>query len=328
MADIPLSVLALPVIEVGHQLSEKMSGMLAVARRADELAYHRIWYPEHHSAPGTADFPPAVMIAHVAAVTSGIRVGAGGVLAPFHVPLSVAEQFGALALLHPGRIDLGVGRGPGTFDKAAMRTLRRGADMPAAEEYATDVAEVLRLVADRPEIPQPWMLASSTEGAGLAAEAGIPLAFAYHIRPDNAAEAIERYRSAFRPSRWAQTPQVVLSVTTVCADTDAEAERLILPFHITMAAIRAFGAGPAPLLTLDAAAERVASPEEEPLLAGLLANSAVGAPDTVVRRLRELARTLEADELMLSTPVHDANHHMRSLELIAREWKARAADEE
>ncbi|MFB9833007.1 MsnO8 family LLM class oxidoreductase [Actinoallomurus acaciae] len=319
-------MLALPVIEAGRSLSEKMSDMTAIAAAADDLGYHRIWYPEHHSAPGMADFPPAVMIAHAAAVTSRIRVGSGGVLAPFHVPLSVAEQFGALTLLHPRRIDIGIGRGPGTFDKAAIRALRRERDMPTREEYAADVAEVLRLMADRPEAPEPWMLASSVEGAGLAAELGLPLSFAHHIRPDSAAEAIERYRTAFRPSLWAEASRVMVSVTTVCADTDAQAERLLLPFHLTMAAIGAFGAGPAPLPTPAAAAEHMVSPKEEPFLHALRAHSAVGAPETVIGRLEKVARVLDADELILSTPVDDANHHMHSLELVARGWKTCSAD--
>ncbi|GHA71025.1 MULTISPECIES: MsnO8 family LLM class oxidoreductase [Streptomyces] len=189
-----------------------------------------MWYAEHHGSIAQIDFPPAVVIAHVASATQAVRVGFGGGLAVNHSPLSLAEQFGALASFHPGRIDLGVGRGPGTFDPVAARALRRGEDPATDEEYQDDVASILQYVADRPEIPEPWLLASSPAGATLAARLGLPLAFAYHIRPEGIAEALRRYRDIFQPSRWCDAPHVMLSVQTICADTEAAAA--VLARHI------------------------------------------------------------------------------------------------
>lgn len=164
---------------------------MQVAERAEELGFQRVWYAEHHSSPMLMDFPPAVVIAHVAAVTSSIRVGSGGVMAPNHAPLSVAEQFAALAAIHPGRVDLGIGRGPGTMDQLAARALRWGAPAATQEEYAQSVREILSLAGSRDEVPEPWLLSSSAAGAALAAELGLPMAFGSHLRPGNTAEAVD-----------------------------------------------------------------------------------------------------------------------------------------
>lgn len=312
---IPLSILEVAVAEKGTSAADTVTGLVKVARRAEELGFHRLWYPEHHSSPMLTDFPPAVVIAHVAAVTSTIRVGSGGVLAPNHPPLSLAEQFGALAAFRPGRIDLGIGRGPGTMDEAAARALRWGTPPPTDEEYGESVSALLGLVAERQDVPEPWLLSSSASGAMLAAELGLPMAFAYHLRPQNAAEAIERYRDAFKPSRWSETPRVLMSVETVCAETEAEAARLSRPIDIVRIDIQS-GQGERPLLTPEAAAERVFTAQEQEMLEDSRVR-AQGTPEQVKRQLVEAGARFGADELMVFTPIHDATSRIGSLERVA-----------
>ncbi|MEU9412043.1 LLM class flavin-dependent oxidoreductase [Streptomyces sp. NPDC048281] len=315
MIDLPLSILEVTAFEAGTSAAETIRGSVRLAQRADQLGFQRIWYAEHHGSPFLADFPPAVVIAHMAAVTSSIRVGSGGVLAPNHVPLSLAEQFAALAAFHPGRIDLGIGRGPGTLDEQTARALRRGAPTANDEEYGEAVAQVLGLVGEREEVPEPWLLCSSVAGTTLAAELGLPLAFAYHIRPQNAFEALERYRDRFKPSRWSDTPRVMLSVTAVCAETEAEAAHLSRPFDI--ARLSLLNGRGEPQLPLEEAARRVFTSEEQAILESHRLGRAQGTPEQVARALAETGGRFGADELMLVTPVHDATSRIRSFELIA-----------
>jgi luciferase family oxidoreductase group 1 len=314
--ELPLSILEVAAIEAGTPAAEAVSGSVWVAQRAEELGFHRIWYAEHHSSPLLLDFPPAVVMAHIATVTSTIRVGSGGVLAPNHAPLSLAEQFAALAAFHPGRIDLGIGRGPGTMDEQAARALRWGAPPASDEEYGERVAAVLSLVGKRQEVPEPWLLSSSAAGATLAAELGLPVAFAYHLRPENAAEAVERYRDGFKPSRWSETPRVLLSVETVCAETEAEATRLSCPADIVSIGMLS-GRGEQPLVSPEAAAERAFTPQEQEMLEKSSRARAQGTPERVARYLAEIGSRFSADELMLFTPVYDATSRIRSLEHVA-----------
>lgn len=316
MIDTPLSVLDLPMIEAGRSASDIMSGLTDVARRVDELGYRRVWYPEHHATAGIAEFPPGIVSAQAAAVSSRIRVGSGGVLAPNHVPLTVAEQFGALAALHPGRIDLGIGRGPGTLSKDAIRALRRGADPATDEQYADDVAEILRLLDERGADLEPWLLSSSPAGAGLAARLGLPIAFAYHLRPQNAAESLETYRRDFRPSRWSDAPRVLLSVLVVCGDTEAEAERLARPFDV-MYSIALSEGREIPMPAPQDAATHVFTAKQQEAIAGYRAGHLLGGPSTVTSGLTELAARFAADELMLTTPIFDAKDRIRCFELVA-----------
>ncbi|HJP75428.1 MAG TPA: LLM class flavin-dependent oxidoreductase [Pseudonocardiaceae bacterium] len=318
MNDIPLSVLDLPMTQAGRPTSEILSGMADVARRVEELGYRRVWYAEHHATTVMADFPPPIVIAHIAAVTSTIRVGSGGVMAPNHAPLSVAEQFGALAALHPGRVDLGVGRGPGTRDESAIRALRRGADQATEAEYAVDVADLLHRVGERADAPEPWLLASSTTGAKLAAQHGLPVAFAHHIRPANTAEAAEAYRAHFRPSRWSAAPRIMVSLMAFCANTDAEADRLARPYEVFSSGI-AVGEERAMPSPDEAAAYEFTQPELD-AIAGRKAGQVRGTPTAVARRLAELAAEFGADELMLATPVYDPAERIASFELVSKSW--------
>ncbi|GGX29117.1 FMN-linked alkanal monooxygenase [Streptomyces noursei] len=314
------------MVQSGTRAVDTLRDTTAFAQGLDRLDYHRIWYAEHHHSPAIGAFPPVVLIAHAAASTSTIRLGSGGVLAPNHAPLTLAEQFGTLAALHPDRIDLGVGRGPGTFDDATARALRRGAGPTTDAEYHDDVAAILSFLVDEVALgplPEPWLLASSTAGAALAAELGLPIAVAHHIRPQNTQAVLERYRADFTPSRWCAQPRVLLCVETVCAETEEEAAWHIGPMSVVKAGLLK-GMSEIPFPTPEEAAAHPFTKEERQALAGFRARQAIGTPEGVVGRLAQLAGETGADELMLTTPVHHLRHRLRSYELIRQHCEATA----
>ncbi|MEV6951079.1 MsnO8 family LLM class oxidoreductase [Streptomyces sp. NPDC051183] len=318
MIDVPLSALEVAMVQTGSRALDTLRDTAAFAQGMEHLGYHRIWYAEHHHSPAIGAFPPVVLTAHAAASTSAIRLGPGGVLAPNHAPITVAEQFGTLAALHEDRIDLGIGRGPGTFDEATARALRRGAGPATDAEYRDDIAAILSFLVDEVALgplPEPWLLASSTAGAALAAELGLPVAVAHHIRPDNTLAALERYRSAFTPSRWCERPRVLLCVETVCAETEEEAARRVGPMDVVKAGLLK-GLSQAPFPTPEEAATHPFTAEERQALAAFRAQQAVGTPKSVVHRLAQLVDETGADELMLTTPVYDLHDRIHSYELI------------
>lgn len=319
MGSVPISALEILIAQRhdGLGVRDVLKGAVSVAQRLEETGYRRVWYPEHHRSPYAGDFPPGILVAHVAENTRKIRVGSGGVLAPNHLAMSLAEQFGTLASLHPGRVDMGIGRGPGTLDQATALALRHGAGPATDDEYRADVKAVLDHVSDRPDTPEPWLLSSSAEGAALAAELGLPMAFAHHIRPENAAHAVERYRSGFKPSAWREHPRVMLCVQTVCAETDEAAEKLARPAWIWKSVVQTRGVDQ-PLLDPEVAADHVFSAAEEKVLEKFRPNMAEGSPERVRTSLLELADTYRADELMLTTPVHDPKARARSFALVAQ----------
>ncbi|MEU3727494.1 LLM class flavin-dependent oxidoreductase [Streptomyces sp. NPDC031705] len=320
MIDIPLSALEVAMVQTGTRAVDTLRDTAAFAQELERLGYHRIWYAEHHHSPAIGAFPPVVLTAHAAASTSGIRLGSGGVLAPNHAPLTLAEQWGTLAALHEDRIDLGIGRGPGTFDEAIARALRRGAGPTTDAEYRGDVAAVLAYLVDEVALgplPEPWLLASSTEGAALAAELGLPVALAHHIRPENTRAALERYRAAFTPSRWCERPRVLLCVETVCAETEEEAQWRGGPMNVVKAGLLK-GVSDMSFPTPAQAAAHPFTEQERQALAGFRAQQAVGTPETVVRRLARLAAETGADELMLTTPVYDLRDRVHSYELVKK----------
>lgn len=308
------------MVQTGRRAVETLRDTAAFAQGLERLGYHRVWYAEHHHSPAIGAFPPVVLIAHAAASTSAIRLGSGGVLAPHHAPLMLAEQFGTLAGLHGGRIDLGIGRGPGTFDEATARALRRGAGPTTDAEYHGDVAAILSFLVDEvalDPLPEPWLLSSSTAGAALAARLGLPIALAHHIRPDNTLAAVERYRADFTPSRWCERPRVLVCVEAVCAETEEEAAWRAGPMDVVKAGLLK-GLSEIPFPTPTDAAVHPFTAEERRALAGFRAQQAVGTPETVVRRLAQLAGETGADELMLTTPVYDLDDRIRSYELIKK----------
>ncbi|MFD5422029.1 MsnO8 family LLM class oxidoreductase [Streptomyces sp. NPDC127069] len=324
MVDIPLSALEVAMVQTGTRALDTLRDTAEFAQELERLGYRRIWYAEHHHSPAIGAFPPVVLGTHAAASTSAIRLGSGGVLAPNHAPITLAEQFGTLAALHPDRIDLGIGRGPGTFDEATARALRRGAGPTTDAEYRDDVAAILSFLVEEVALgplPQPWLLASSPAGAGLAAELGLPVAVAHHIRPENTRAVLERYRAEFTPSRWSGQPRVLLCVEVVAAETEEEARRLIRPMDVVKAGLLK-GISDIPFPTPDEAAAHPFTEPERAALAGFRAQQAVGTPEAVVARLRELAGETGADELMLTTPVHGLRERVRSYELIKKHYEA------
>ncbi|GAA2365716.1 LLM class flavin-dependent oxidoreductase [Streptomyces cuspidosporus] len=327
MIETPLSALEVAMVQTGTRAVDTLRDTAAFARRLDALGYLRLWYAEHHHSPAIGAFPPVVLTAHAAASTSAIRLGSGGVLAPNHAPIMLAEQFGTLAALHPDRIDLGIGRGPGTFDESTARALRRGAGPTTDDEYREDVAATLRFLVDEVALgplPEPWLLASSTAGAALAAELGLPIAFAHHIRPDNTLAALDHYRARFSPSPWCASPRVLVCVETVCAETEEEAVRLAGPMDVVKAGLLK-GQSDIPFPSPEEAAAHPFTADERRALTAFRAQQAHGTPDTVVRRLAEVAETTGADELMLSTPVYALAARLRSYELVTQHATAPSA---
>ncbi|MFL0026005.1 MsnO8 family LLM class oxidoreductase [Streptomyces sp. NBUL23] len=324
-ATIPLSALDLVIAESNRTAAELLEATGRTVFRLDEIGYRRVWFAEHHGTELSASVVPAVLMAHFAALTQRIRLGSGGVLAPNHAPLAVAEQFATLATLHPGRIDMGIGRGPGTFDQSIVRALRRGGEPATGAEYAEDVAEILRYLSGEGGVQllagwqpdaggaRPWLLASSPASAELAAGLGLPIALAHHIRPDQSVATAERYRELFTPSRWADRPYVMAAVETVVADTDEEAARLARPTDVARAKLSS-----AALLSPEEAASYEIPDEVRGTVEAIGAAQARGSVETVRRRLTEIVQQTGADELMIYASVYDPDARIRCYELAAK----------
>ena len=324
---IPLSVLDLAPVCEGGDVATALGNSLDLARHVEALGYRRFWLAEHHNMPGIASAATAVLIAHVAAGTRTIRVGAGGIMLPNHSPLQVAEQFGTLAALHPGRIDLGVGRAPGT-DQATARALRRYFD--AADAFPQDVQELVgyfepaqpgqpvRAVPGAGlEVPV-WILGSSLFGAQLAAALGLPFAFASHFAPDAMDQALLLYHRDFRPSAHLRQPYAILAVNVVAAATDAEARRLFTTAQQAFVNLRRGRPGliPAPIEDIEA----YWTPEEKAGVERALACSVVGGPEAVARGLAAFAARHRPDEMMLVANIHDHQARRESYRLAAQAW--------
>jgi luciferase family oxidoreductase group 1 len=324
---VPLSVLDLAPIVQGGDAAQAFRNTLDLARHAERLGYRRYWLAEHHGMPGIASAATAVVIGHVAAGTTTIRVGAGGIMLPNHAPLVIAEQFGTLASLFPGRIDLGLGRAPGS-DQATIRALRRS---PAsAESFPQDVVELMgyfrpaesgQAVRAVPgaglDVPV-WILGSSLFGAQLAAALGLPYAFASHFAPAALFPALELYRAQFRPSERLARPYVMLGVNVFAADTGESAARLFTSLQQAFVNLRR--GHPAPLPPPDDTLEERLTPTDRAGIAEMLACSVVGAPDTVRRGLEAFVARTGADELMLTSQIYDPAARVRSYELTAGVW--------
>ena len=321
---IPLSVLELSPVAAGIDPAEALQYTTELARRVEELGYRRIWVAEHHNMPAIASSSPAVLIAHLAASTSTIRVGSGGVMLPNHAPLVVAEQFGTLASLHPGRIDLGVGRAPGTDQRTAL-ALRRTREGLSAENFPSEFADVLRMLAGDPtrlaavptpsQLPEIWLLGSSGFSAQLAGELGLPFSFAHHFSAANTEPALELYRQSFRPSQWLDAPHTMVAVNAICADTDERAERLARPGWLAFLRLRM--GRPIALPSVEDAAAYEFNEMELEFVAQRRVGQALGSPETVRGQLSSLIGRTGADELMLTNQVYDIKDRMRSYELIA-----------
>jgi luciferase family oxidoreductase group 1 len=322
---IPLSVLDLAPVTEGSDATQTFANTLDLARAAERLGYRRYWLAEHHNMPGIASAATAVLIGHVAGGTSTIRVGAGGVMLPNHAPLQVAEQFGTLACLYPGRIDLGLGRAPGT-DQAAARALRRY--YQNADEFPADVVELasyfehaqpgqpVRAVPGAGIEVEMWILGSSLFGAQLAAALGLRYAFASHFAPDAMEEAIALYRKSFRPSAKLSKPHVMLALNVVASDTDEEAARLFTTQQQAFANLRRGRPGlvPPPLNSGEAINE-YCSPTEKANVDRALACAVVGSPETVRRGIAAFADRHKPDELIITANIFDHATRVRSFEM-------------
>lgn len=322
---VPYSLLDLAPVTEGSDVGTALGNSLDLARHAEQWGYRRFWLAEHHNMPGIASAATAVLIAHVAAGTSTIRVGAGGIMLPNHSPLQVAEQFGTLAALHPDRIDLGLGRAPGT-DRPTIRALRRYSE--SADAFPQDVAELLHYF----EPAQPgqavravpgagiqvpvWLLGSSLFSAQLAAAMGLPFAFASHFAPDAMDDALALYHREFTPSARLAKPYVMLALNVVAAEDDAEARRLFTTQQQSFVNLRRGQAGlvPPPIDDIEA----WWSPVEKAGVERALGCAVIGGAETVKRGISDFVTRYRPDELLLTANIFDHEKRLRSFEMAAK----------
>ena len=319
---VPLSILDLATIGRGKTVRDALEGSVALARQAEASGYRRVWYAEHHNMRSIASSATSVLIAHIAANTRSIRLGSGGIMLPNHTPLTIAEQFGTLEALHPGRIDLGLGRAPGS-DQNTMRALRR--DPTAADSFPQDVQELQAFLGSESLIPGVkaipgegtdvplYILGSSLYGATLAAALGLPFGFASHFAPSSLEEAVATYRRTFRPSAQADRPWVIAGVNVVAADTEADAQDQALQARRSRVA---HFLAPGETLTPEQADRILESPQGQQLRA-MTKYSAVGTPGEVRDQLDEFARHADADELIVVHQSPTLEGRLRSVELLA-----------
>ena len=323
---LPISVLDLAPVAAGQSATEALAGTTAVARRADELGYRRFWVAEHHNIPSVASTAPETLIAHLAASTDRIRVGSGGVMLPNHAPLAVAERFGMLEALHPDRIDLGLGRAPGTDQRTAM-VLRSG-DPNLFEDQFAELRGYLgaghhgiRAVSGQHTEPQLWMLGSTDGGARIAGKLGIPFVFAHHFHPHFTEPALELYRELFVPSDLTDHPRTIVAAGIVVGEDDEHAARLALPGGVSMLWLRQ--GRPRPLPSVEDAERLIErlSPAERAVVDETVKRAIVGGPESVHSQLLDLAERTLTDELMITSHVADAEVRARGLEHVARAFE-------
>lgn len=329
MKRVPLSVLDLAPIGAGFTASDALGHSVELAQHAERLGFVRHWFAEHHGMPSIASSAPEVLIAHVAAKTERIRVGSGGIMLPNHAPLRIAEAFHTLEALHPGRIDLGIGRAPGA-DRRAMAAMRPF----DAEHFPTQLQELIGLSrGDLPEdspfhgvravpadvaLPPIWLLGSSGASARYAGSLGMGYSFARHFSPAPAAPPLQAYREAFEPSHAFPAPHAILAVSIVCASSDDDAE--FLAGSLDLSWVRFHRREFQPVPTPEEAAAYEYSPQERAFVRENRARHFVGTPDTIMPQLDALLNETGADELMITTMVHDHRARMRSYALLAEAW--------
>lgn len=324
MPSYPLSVLDLSPIVQGSTPAQSFRCSADIARHAEQWGYHRYWLAEHHGMPGIASAATSVLIGHIAGQTSRIRVGAGGIMLPNHSPLVIAEQFGTLASLYPGRIDLGLGRAPGS-DPETARALRRNLNSDP-DQFPRDVLELMDYMSDEPRnrimavpgrglnVPV-WILGSSLFGAQLAAALGLPYAFASHFAPAQLMDAIEVYRRQFQPSVHLEKPYVMLGYNVFAADTEDEAKLLASSWQQSFVNLRSGRPGQLPPPVRDYYEQ--CSPSAQHLLDSLLSCTAIGNPEQVLEQMKGFIQLTGANELMLNANIFDHNKRLRSYEIAA-----------
>ncbi len=327
---VKLSVLDLAPITRGGSVAETLRNTVELAQHAERLGYNRMWLAEHHGMPGIASAATSVIIGHVAGATSTLRVGAGGIMLPNHAPLMVAEQFGTLEALYPGRIDLGLGRAPGS-DGPTARALRRTLhsdpdafpqDVQELIAYFEGTGPVEAVPGTGANVPV-WILGSSLFGAQTAAALGLPYAFASHFAPGQMMDAIRLYRETFRPSKQLSEPYVMLGYNVIAADTDDEARLLATSLKQAFVNLRLGRPStlPPPNPTFDAQLP----PQAHALLSTVLSASAIGSPETVRDAMHAFAERTGANELIVSSMLYEQRARLRSFELLADLREARAA---
>ncbi|MER6151814.1 LLM class flavin-dependent oxidoreductase [Streptomyces hirsutus] len=341
-APVPLSVLDLVTVGAGQTASDALRTSVDLARLAEARGFHRHWVAEHHSMPGVASSSPAVILAHLAAYTERIRLGSGGVMLPNHAPLVIAEQFGTLEAMAPGRIDLGLGRAPGT-DGATAAALRRSDRLnEGADDFPQQLAELIRFLDDdfpdghryrrihavpgpvqatspggvqSPHRPPVWLLGSSGFSARLAGMLGLPFAFAHHFSAQNTIPALDLYRESFSPSDVLDEPYALIGVSALASEDGAEARRQVLAAALNMVRLRTGRPGLVP--TPEEAEAHPFSPVERDFVDSWNANVVHGTPDEVRAGLDDLQKRTGADELMITANAHSGDIRLRSYELIA-----------
>jgi luciferase family oxidoreductase group 1 len=326
---VPLSVLDLATVATGSTPRQALAESTAMAGVVEGLGYHRLWVAEHHGMPAIASSAPAVLIAHLANATSTLRIGSGGVMLPNHSPLVVAEQFGTLEALHPGRIDLGLGRAPGT-DQATAQALRRSRDLNV-DTFPKDVVQLIQyLLPDEGAprhpsatpgsgyLPEVWLLGSSVFSAQLAGLLGLPFSFAYHFAPALLDAALDTYRSSFRPSILHSEPRAMVAVSVLCAPSDEEARWLSGSSALSILQLRSGRLG---LLPSPSEAEAYPFTQaEKSMVEETMSTHLIGDTATVQAGLVALHQRTGADEMMLSTRAHSYEARVRSLTLVAEGW--------
>jgi luciferase family oxidoreductase group 1 len=327
---VPLSVLDLAPVPDGGNVGDALRATIDLARHAERLGYGRFWVAEHHNMPGIASSAPPVLIGHIADATNVIRVGSGGVMLPNHVSLVVAEQFGMLEALHPGRIDLGIGRAPGT-DQATAAALRRSPQALSADDFPDQLMDLLgfftgRWPANHPFAqitatpgrgyqPAMWLLGSSGYSAQVAGMLGLPFAFAHHFSAANTLPALALYREHFRPSETLEHPYAMVAAAVVCAETDERARFLAGSGALSFLRLRSGHPGPLP--SPEDAAAYPYNELERAFVEDRQSSNIMGSPETVRRQIAELLDATAADELMITTMVYDPADRLRSFELVA-----------
>lgn len=327
----PLSVLDLSVLNDGQSSGEALQTTAALAQAADRLGYTRFWVAEHHNMPSVACTSPTVLMAHLAAITHSIRIGSGGVMLPNHAPLVVAEQFALLESLHPGRIDVGIGRAPGTDPRTAA-ALRRSPDLLGADTFPRDFLDLMGLLGDpRTEhglwqqfratpaatsAPAVFLLGSSDYSAQFAAQLGLPFGFAHHFDMGGTLHAAELYRTLFQPSHLLAEPYLIITANVLAADTREEAD-----WHAAPGRLTALGRRTGRFIRLPSPQDASVHPDL-PEANRLPTSRVVGAIETVVPELRNLVERTGADELMVTSVAYDLSARVRSIELLAQHWHA------
>src|SRR5919112_2548 len=332
--DFRLSVLDLSPVSSGSNGAKALYNTLDLARLTNRVGYERTWLAEHHNLPSVASSAPEVMIGHVASETSRIRVGAGGIMLPNHAPLRVVETFRVLESLHPGRVDLGIGRAPGT-DPVTATVLRRSRDGQGADDFPQQFRELLAFSGDGfPEghplrsviampsdvgLPPIWLLGSSGYSARAAGEMGLGYAFASHFSPTDPAPAMHAYRESFEPSEAFERPSAILAVSVICAETNEHAEELASSMQLAWVRMRS--GNPRPLPSPEEAMAYPYTPAERQLADAYRTMQVVGDPSTVRAAIEELAGHTAADEVMVTTNVHDHAERLRFYELLAEVFR-------